>query len=1210
VRRFFFLIVLLPFFSLTLSAQDTATIVGSVTDPTAAVIPGVKVTVSNPDKGFTRQLESNAAGEYTAAKIPIGRCVVTAEARGFQRLVRSGITLAVGQTLRVDLAMKVGEVTQELTVTGNVPKVETETAAVSDVVTGSQIADLELNGRNFVALALLVPGASPIEGWDSSAVGIFSWLGISFNGGRYMYNNWELDGGNNTDEGSAGSLNTYPSLDTIAEFRISTSNYGAEMGKHSGATIEVATKAGTKNFHGEAFEYLRNDKLDANDWFVNRQINPPGGNAPKTPLKWNDFGYNLGGPFYIPGHYNADKSKTFFFWSENWRRYRQGTVISGGAPTLRMRQGDFSECDPASSNFNPAISGCALPINPDTGAPFPGDLVPVDPNAKALVHAFVGLPNNGVIGYVKAPSVPTDWRQEQIRVDQNIGDQTRLFVRYTQDAYRASFPGPEGWGYSTFDSVVTKVNGPGKSAVLNLTRSFKPNLMNEFVMGYTQDVLSVYPEPGPDSPAGSLNKPSTWSGKNLFPPNQSNPLLPGFYVCGGLPFCIGGDAGSLPWFNSNPIITWKDNAAWTVGKHTMKFGFFLEKYRKNEQFGYETQGYIGFGNWSSVTTGNALADMYLGRMWQYTEGTTTVDGVPVGGYPKGHYRMTVFEPYFQDDWKVNRKLTLNLGARYHLFVRMHDVSHPTVVASFIPSLYDPGKEALLDASGELVLDPATGHVHDYTTYGNGLVECGSGGIPSGCADPDYRTLAPRFGFAYDPWGKGKTVIRGGYGIYYEMGNGNETNTEGVEGNPPVALAPSGYNIVGFDNITPGATFPTAIMAIPLHSKWGSVQQFSLGMQHEFPGSNLFSLGYVGSLGRHLSRCRELNQVPIGVKTMQAPELAGWVGTNGGNPSEGIPGDLNLPLCDAAGNCDVQTLLLYDEVPNTFFVPYRGYTTIGMNENTAVSNYNSLQANFRHTFGQGLTIQTSYTWSHAIDDASTTYSRTGIDDSDLSRWRATSAMNRTQVLEMNYTYELPFFKKSSRAAARSLLGGWKVSGITSFFTGVPIDFTCGIAGLSSGIGEGVKCNSLGKLRIKKGVVNDPEFGPTPTWFDPNTIGQVTFDQLPADGQPGMFGYMGRNVLTGPGRNNWDMALLKDFELPWFGPEHSRLQFRWETFNSFNHPQWGFGSPSVNAGCGPLTPPGSPCGPATLPDGTTINRYNGQVNAAWPPRIMQFGLKLIF
>lgn len=1184
MKRVFFLSLLLFFFSFPLTAQDTATIVGAVTDPSGAVIPGIRITVSNPDKGYTRQLVSNAAGEYMAAKIPIGNYVVTAEAAGFKKLARSGITLTVGQTLRVDLQLTMGQVAQEVTVTGNVPRVETETAAVSDVVTGSQISNLELNGRNFVALALLVPGAAPSEGWDSSAIGVTGWLGISFNGGRIYYNNWEVDGGNNTDEGSAGSLNTYPSLDTIAEFRISTSNYGAEMGKHSGATIEVATKSGTRKFHGALFEYLRNDALDANDWFVNRQINPPGGHAPKTPLKWNDFGYNLGGPFYIPGHYNQDKSKTFFFWSQNWRKYRQGTVISAGAPTARMRKGDFSECDPASANFNPAIYGCNLPINPETGDYFPGHIVPIDPNAKALLEAFVPLPNNGAIGYLKAPSVPTDWRQEQIRVDQNLGDRTRLFVRYTQDAWEASYPA--GWSWSNYDAVVSKWNGPGKSAVLNITHSFKPNLMNEFVMGYTQDVLAWRDEAGPGSPAGSIDKPSTWTGKNLFPPNQTNPLLPSIWVGGGVPFWFGGGAGGTPWFNSNPIITWKDNTAWTLGKHTLKFGFFLEKYRKNEQFGMNTQGAIVFGDWSGVTTGNALADLYLGRMAQYQEGTSTVDGRPVGGYGKGHWRMTVFEPYFQDDWKVNRKLTLNLGARYYLFTRIHDVSHPTVDAGFIPSVYDPQKEALLDADGNLVLDPATGHVHDYTTFGNGLVECGTGGIPRGCAEPYYWTLAPRFGFAYDPWGNGKTVLRGGYGIYFEMGNGNETNTEGTQGNPPVALAPSGFNIIGFENVVPGALGPTSIAAIPDRPKWGSVQQFSLGIQHEFPGNNLLSLSYVGSLGRHLSRSREANQVPIGVKTMQAPELAG------------------IPGCDAAGNCDVQALLM-NGVPNIFFVPFRGYTNIAMRENTAVSSYNSLQASFRHTFGKGLTLQASYTWSHAIDDASSSWSHSYVDDSNMSRWRATSSLNRTQLLVMNYIYELPFFKKSTSAVARSLLGGWKVSGITSFFTGVPINFGCGISGLSSGIGAGVKCNSLGKLAIKKGLVNDPEFGPTPTWFDPNTIGQVTLDQLRADGQPGMFGTMGRNVLTGPGRNNWDMALLKDFELPWFGPEHSALQFRWETFNTFNHPQWGsFGAPAVNAGCSSLTPPGEPCGDVEN------NLRNGQVNAAWPARIMQFGLKFLF
>jgi hypothetical protein len=272
----------------------------------------------------------------------------------------------------------------------------------------------------------------------------------------------------------------------------------------------------------------------------------------------------------------------------------------------------------------------------------------------------------------------------------------------------------------------------------------------------------------------------------------------------------------------------------------------------------------------------------------------------------------------------------------------------------------------------------------------------------------------------------------------------------------------------------------------------------------------------------------------------------------------------------------------------------------MKQNTAVSNYNGLQASFRHTTGFGLTFQASYTWSHAIDNSTSTYFATSVDDNyQLSRWRATSDLNRSQVLVMNYIYDLPFFKNASSSTLRSALGGWEISGITSFFTGEPVDIYCGINGVSSGIGSGLRCNSLGPLKIKKGVSNDPEFGPTPTWFDPGVLGQPTFNQLLANGQPGMFGYMGRNSLTGPGRNNWDMALLKNFQLPWFKGEHSTLQFRFETFNTFNHPQWQF----VNAACDGATPPGQPCTGAN-------NIGNGEVNSAWLPRIIQLALKFKF
>jgi hypothetical protein len=307
-------------------------------------------------------------------------------------------------------------------------------------------------------------------------------------------------------------------------------------------------------------------------------------------------------------------------------------------------------------------------------------------------------------------------------------------------------------------------------------------------------------------------------------------------------------------------------------------------------------------------------------------------------------------------------------------------------------------------------------------------------------------------------------------------------------------------------------------------------------------------------------------------------------------------------CDSSGNCDVQNVLINNLAAPIYFAPYRGYTSIDEREYTSVSNYNSLQVNFRHRVGHGLSLQGAYTWSHAIDDGNTSGpgNSLGVNDYDLSRWRATSHLNQAQVLTTSFIYALPFFNSSSSHFAKVALGGWTVSGIAMFATGQPIDFGCGISGLSSGVGGNVRCNSLGPVKVKKGVVNDSVYGPMRTWFDPSMIGQINESQLRADNEPGMFGYMGRNPLTGPGRNNWDMALLKNFQLPWFGGESSAVQFRWETFNTFNHPQWN----GVNAGCGGNTPPGTPC------SGEDNNYGNGEVNSAWPARIMQFGLKFIF
>jgi hypothetical protein len=349
---------------------------------------------------------------------------------------------------------------------------------------------------------------------------------------------------------------------------------------------------------------------------------------------------------------------------------------------------------------------------------------------------------------------------------------------------------------------------------------------------------------------------------------------------------------------------------------------------------------------------------------------------------------------------------------------------------------------------------------------------------------------------------------------------------------------------------------------------------------------------VGTLVHHNARTVSYNRIHMGTDTLNVPALAGTTD------------------CDSSGNCDVQASLINQKHSINFFRPYQGFTTITERETSASSEYHALQAELRHQVGHGLTLEAAYTYSKWMDDADSYSADPNINDDDLTRYWARSGNSRTNVMSLQYVYDLPFLKNNGNHYVKNAFGGWQVTGVTSFFSGLPVNIGCTVSGYGNGTGSNNMCNSLAPVKIQKGVDNNPTYGPEVQWYNPADVGQLNLSQLSANNQPGMFGWMGINQLTGPGRNNWDLALLKNFSAPWFKGEHSTVQFRWETYNTFNHPEW----QGISSGCGSTTPFGEPCNYATYTNSsggkTTVNQGMGDVTSAWPQRIMQFALKFIF
>jgi hypothetical protein len=1041
MRNFVVSFMLVWFSAAAVFAQSTndQQIAGIVKDSSGAAVPNATVTATNPQTHFSRAATSNGNGSYTLAQLPIGDYTIKTAAPGFKTDTLTKVDLQVNAKLTINPTLQVGNVSENVTVQADAVRVESDTGEVSHVVTGQQATQIQLNGRNFVQLMALTPGVSTI---NNSGFSLFGGYGSnmsnqSVNGSRTDTFSWNLDGADNKDNGGGGNNFVNINPDAIAEFSILTSNYSAQYGGSSGAVINIALKSGTSSFHGIGYEYFRNNAIQARAF-----------NASTTPeLRYNNFGWNLGGPIYIPGHFNKDKDKLFFFVGEDFKRLRSGTLETWTVPTLLERAGNFSQ-------------SAVKPVDPGTHQPFANNVVPaslINPNSSRLVQNypdpnFSGAGGNFVLNYV----APLNANEYIYKVDYNMSSRNQLNFHYARDAYSSE---------QNQDQLITYNRDiPGTNTSLQWTFVPNPTTVNVAQFAFTGNVISqntgVQPNPlfiSDFTRAGQgVNYPTIYGISNAIP----SLAISGYNSLSAAPF---------NWNNFDRIFDWKDDFSKVLGNHNLKMGVLVERSRKNQDNVPAVNGSVAFNTSSANSSGNAVADALIGNFYTYNEASSVA---------QGWYRFWQVEPYVQDDWKVSSRLTVNLGLRWEYMQPQYSALGNT--SAFLPQYYNAAQAPqILAANGAIV--PGTGNPY------NGLVLGGSKfpssangrvvgvndpavnalfqGLPTGTANTDWNTWGPRVGFAYDLSGHQSTILRGGYGMFYERVEGNYLFS--AVNNPPFVQQAQIYN-GNLSNPSGGTNevFPSTInnshyldMKVPRTMNW------SLGIQQKIRADTLLSVAYIGSSAANLSYQQDINQLPLG--TVQA------------NPGVNV----------------------------NALRPYPGYADIYEYNTGANSTYHSLQVQLKKQMRNGAVISAAYTWSRALTDANN-YAYQPEDSYNLRGDWGPANYNRNQIFVFNYVYPLPFWTAGNTWYQKAL-GGWQLSGVVTLESGLPLNVT--VQGDPAGIGI------TGSQRPN--VVSDVFAGTHGTQF----LNPQAF----AVAQPGTFGNLGAFAIFGPSTYNWDTAIQKDF-----------------------------------------------------------------------------------
>lgn len=1123
----------------SISQTTSTTILGTVTDSSGATVAGAKVLATNANTGTKREELTSATGDYAFPLVDVGVYNIAVEMKGFKSETAKGVTLQINQKARVDFRLEVGAQTEMVTVSGEIAQLKTDEASLGSVVEQRRVVELPLNGRNLAGLAVMQPGVQfggrmGFDGLTGASGGVpipGQSISISANGQRDTNMHGTLDGVVAT-EPRVNTIPFSPSTEAVEEFRVLSGSYSAEYGTNSGAQVIIVTKSGSNAMHGSLFEFLRNDRFDAEAYFQNYFNAPTAVRRPKDKLRQNQFGGVWSGPVLIPKLYNG-KDKTFFMVNYEHRARRQpGLVGTANVPTEAMKNGDLSAfLNRANPAQNTAIT------DPLTGTPFPGNIIPpsrISPTAKALFAFFPTAqvakadPINGA-NYFGEGGIKQDEDQVFVRGDHNFSSKDKIFGRYAfQDITYITTPG---------DNPIFQyfVAGRNQNVATQWIHIFSPTLINELRYGYNRSVDNTL------NPRSNTNFDLDTIGLNGFrlltDANRKFTTreagLPFFNINGFLGI---GDRDSGNGFDFNNVHQINDNVTYNKGAHGMKFGF---DYRWVSLFRGAANTARGDLAFADTIARNGLASFLLG----YPSSANSPEGLPLTDVRQGRYAV-----YAHDDWKVNRRLTVNIGVRYEYNSMAKDIRGLWRALSFKDTV-----------NGYPTFVPTIRN--QYNFY-----------------DPEKTNFMPRLGLAYRA--SEKTVIRAGFGIYYNVhqlnnysilnlnaplsGSSSFTNSADATGkiiSPTVLTFAQPFGVVNSTSAINANTLdPTNLQ--PYTTQW------SFDLQRQLPGRQALTIGYVGSKGTNIDGRWEIN-----------------------NPAPAI---------------DTPTSSTQTRRPIQFVVdgpggPLRPLTTVRFLTNGNNSWYHGLHTNYEKRMSNNLQFGLAYTYSQSLGEGygrNEGFGGTSQVMQDPKNRRAEKGRYPFDVRHnavANFIYDVPTLAGMKNNAGKYVFGGWQLNGIITLRTGFPFSVTQGNTLNTSN-------SSVRPDRLATGTVSNPS---VERWFDPSAFRVLSC----ADSRfPDRchYGNSGVGILDGPGLKNVDFSILKNFVMR----EKIKIQFRTEMFNLANHAN--FNIPNRNLRTGAAYLPSAPGGADPIQNISAKDTgAPGQITSlVQPMRIIQFGLRFVF